>query len=100
MSLPVVYLPQADDDINTTHADYEQQLAGLGDRFLVALRELIDRIGNNSQLYCVIRSRRIVSAAPIQGLPHVVYYQDRAADLLIVAVQHGRRSFRAWRGRI
>jgi hypothetical protein len=38
MSLPVVYLPEAQDDIDAAYAEYEQRLTGLGERFLDALR--------------------------------------------------------------
>ncbi len=44
MSLPVVYLTQAEDDIAEVHAAYEQQRTGLGDGFLEVLRTQIDRI--------------------------------------------------------
>ena len=37
MSLPVVYLPEAQDDVDAAYAAYEQRLAGLGNRFLAAL---------------------------------------------------------------
>jgi hypothetical protein len=36
---PVVYTPEARDDIDTAYADYESKYLGLGDRFLDALAE-------------------------------------------------------------
>lgn len=97
MSVPVVFLPEAADDIAGAHAGYERQSTGLGDRFLEALRDLIDRVRDEPRLYGIFR--RGVRAAPIRGFPFVVYYRERDADVLIVAVQHGRRSSRGWRGR-
>jgi plasmid stabilization system protein ParE len=98
MSVPVVYLPEAEDDIATAYDAYEQQVVGLGDQFLEALRETVDRIQDNPQLYGVFR--RDLRAAPLRRFPYVVYYRDRGSDVLVVAVQHARRSFRSWRGRI
>jgi plasmid stabilization system protein ParE len=97
MSLPAVYLPEAEDDVDAAYAWYEGQLAGLGDQFLEALRELVDRIRDNPQMYGTFR--RDVRAAALQRFPYVVYYRDRGTDILVIAVQHGRRSSRAWRGR-
>ena len=97
MSLPAVYLLAAEDDVDAAYAWYEGQLAGLGDQFLEALHEAVDRIRNNPQLYGVFR--RDIRAAPLSRFPYVVYYRDRGTDILVIAVQHGRRSSRAWRGR-
>lgn len=98
MRLPVAYLPEAEDDVDAAYAYYEQQLAELGDRFAEALHELVDRIRDNPQLYGVFR--RDIRAAPLKRFPYVVYYQEREADILVIAVQHGRRSSRSWRGRV
>ena len=97
MRLPVLYLPEAEDDIAAAYAWYEQQLAGLGERFLNALLERIEQIQENPQLFGVLR--RDIRAATIRRFPYVVYFRPRAADVLIIAVQHGSRSHRAWRGR-
>ncbi len=97
MSMPAAYLPEAEDDVDTAYAWYEQQRGGLGDQFLDALQETVDRIRANPQLYGVFR--RELRAAPLKRFPYVVYYRDRGTDVLVIAVQHGRRSSRAWRGR-
>jgi plasmid stabilization system protein ParE len=98
MRVPVVYLPQAEDDIDAAYRNYEQHLAGLGDRFLEALRDRIDYIGDNPKAYGVFR--RDIRAAPLRKFPHIVFYRARTTDILVVAVQHGSRSTRGWRGRV
>jgi toxin ParE1/3/4 len=97
MSLPAAYLPQAEDDVAAAHAHYERQRVGLGDDFVEAVREAVDHIRNNPQLYAAFL--RDIRAAPLKQFPYVVYYRDRGNDVLIIAVQHGRRSTRAWRRR-
>ena len=97
MTLAVAYLPDAEDDVDAAYAYYEQQLAGLGEQFLEALRDAVDRVRDTPQLYGVLR--KDIRAAPLKRFPYVVYYRDRGADLLVIAVQHGRRSSRAWRRR-
>jgi plasmid stabilization system protein ParE len=97
MNLPVVYLPEARDDIDAAYSWFEGQRAGLGDQFLDAFREVVDQLRDQPQLYAIIR--RDIRAALLRRFPYVVYYCDRGSDILIIAVQHGRRSSRAWRGR-
>jgi plasmid stabilization system protein ParE len=98
MSLPVVYLPEARDDIDTAYGGYEQQAVGLGDRFLEALRHRIDQIAATPELYGVFVQD--VRAAPLRRFPYVVYYRVEADRIVIIAVQHGRRSSHFWQGRI
>jgi plasmid stabilization system protein ParE len=97
MSLAVAYLPEAQDDIDAAYAQYEQRLVGLGDRFLEALRQVVERFADNPDLYGVVHQD--VRAAPLRRFPYVVYYRSEPGRVLIIAVQHGRRSSRAWQGR-
>jgi plasmid stabilization system protein ParE len=97
MSAPIAFLPGAEDDIEAGYRWYERQRIGLGGRFLEALRELTDQIRDNPRLYGFFR--RDVRAAPLQRFPYVVYYRDRGTDVLVIAVQHGRRASRAWQSR-
>ena len=97
MRVPFVNLPAAEDDVDQAYKHYERERPGLGDRFLEALRDTVDRICENPQLHGVVR--RDIRAALLKRFPYVVYYRDRGHDVLIIAVQHGRRSSRGWRKR-
>jgi plasmid stabilization system protein ParE len=94
---PLVFLPDALDDIDSAYATYEQRALGLGDRFLEALRVVLLRVAENPALYSVVF--RDVRAAPMRRFPHVVYFRANAGRVLIIAVQHGRRGSLAWRSR-
>jgi plasmid stabilization system protein ParE len=98
VSLPVFYLPEAEGDIDQAYYWYETQRAGLGEEFLEEVRLLVDHLRDNPQLYGVLF--RKIRAVPLRRFPYVIYYRDRDADILIIAVQHARRSYRAWRGRV
>ena len=97
MTLPVVYLPGARDDIDDAFVHYERQRAGLGARFADALQEHIRRIQNNPALYGVVYQD--VRAALIKRFPYVVYHRIESDRILIVAVQHGRRDWSNWQSR-
>jgi plasmid stabilization system protein ParE len=58
----------------------------------------VGRIQANPELYGILHQE--VRAAPMQRFPYVVYYRVEADQILIIAVQHGRRSPRAWQGRV
>jgi toxin ParE1/3/4 len=97
MRLPLAFLPEALDDIDAAYAVYEHRSAGSGDQFLEALRIALERISDGPGLYGTIF--RQVRAAPLHRFPQIVYYREEISHVLVIAVQHGRRSSRAWRGR-
>ena len=94
MSVPAVYLEEAEDEMAIAQDAYDHQQPGLGDRFVDAVTDQVAVICANPKLYDVFRGN--VRTASVNGFPHVVYYCDRGADVLIVAVQHGHRSSRNW----
>ena len=51
MSLPVILRPAADADIQTTYDELEHCRAGLGDRFISRVREVLERIEAMPELY-------------------------------------------------
>lgn len=98
MSVPVVYLPEAEDDIDAAYQWHEQQRTGLGDRFLTALRDAVERLQGSPCAYAILRSE--VRAVVLTRFPYVVYYRFRGDHILVIAVLHGRRSSRIWRKRL
>jgi hypothetical protein len=44
---PLVFLPDALDDIDSAYASYELRSLGLGNRFLEALRVVLQRVADN-----------------------------------------------------
>lgn len=97
MIVPAIYLPAAEDDIESVWRSYESLSQGLGDRFVAAVISKIDLVCENPLAYGLYR--RKIRACPVRKFPFVVYYIARDIDVLIVAVQHGRRSSRRWRDR-
>lgn len=72
MSLPVILRPAADADVQDTHEELERAQAGLGDRFVARVRELLARIEAIPQMYGVVWQD--VRAARLRKFRHVVYY--------------------------
>jgi hypothetical protein len=72
MSLPVILRPAADADIQATHDELEQVRAGLGDRFVARVREVLERIEAMPEMYGLVWQD--VRAARLRTFRHVVYY--------------------------
>lgn len=98
MSLTVVYLPAAEDDIAAGHAEYESESPGLGDRFAQAVRTHVDKIAWMPEMYGEVAAG--VRAAPVRKFPYVVYYRIDGQRAVILAVTHGRRHRQGWEQRV
>jgi plasmid stabilization system protein ParE len=57
MRLPLVFRPEALEDIDAAYAIYETRSAGSGDQFLKTLRLVLERIADNPRLYGMIYPR-------------------------------------------
>lgn len=97
MSLPVILRPEADDDVQSIHDDLDHVRAGLGDQFVVRLRELLEQIESMPELYAVVWQD--VRAVRLKQFKHVVYYVVFADRVEVLAVMHGSRDPSAWQSR-
>ena len=98
MSLPVILRPAADSDIQTTHDELEQLQARLGARFVARVREVLERIEANPELYGLIWQD--VRAARLRKFRHVIYYVVFADRVEVLAVMHGARDTSDWQIRV
>ncbi len=97
MTVPIHFRPEAVDEIDATFQWYEEQRAGLGEEFLSALLDQLDRMQQNPEGWAVLY--RKIRACPMRRFPYVIYYRVLPDRINIVAVQHGHRDPRAWRRR-
>lgn len=67
MSLPLVYQSEAREDIDAAYAWYEEQRTGLGEEFLTALRNHLQRIQDFPQMYAILY--RQVRGSPCGDFP-------------------------------
>lgn len=95
---PLVVEPEAELDIADAYDWYEDQRAGLGERFLTAVRECLDRVQAHPLAYPVIEHG--VRRALLRTFPYSVLYLTRPDLLIVVACFHGRRDPDVWKGRV
>jgi plasmid stabilization system protein ParE len=97
MSLPVVYLPAARDDIDRARLQYEEQRSGLGERFVSAVESQVNRIHKNPGSWGIVYQD--IRAAALRRFPYVIYYRVEPDRNVVIAVQHGSRDWSSWQSR-
>jgi plasmid stabilization system protein ParE len=96
--LPVVYLPEARDDLGGTYSHYETLRPGLGDRFLDEFRRVMGLIAGNPCLFGEVFDG--VRAAGVRRFPYVVYYGVEPSQVVVIAVRHGHDDPAVWQARV
>ena len=87
---PVVVGDDAAADVRNASAWYEARQPGLGVRFEAAVDASLASIEAHPQTFARLRrSRR--QRALLFDFPYVVYFRERPADTLVIAVLHGRQ---------
>ena len=98
MSLPLIFRPEVQSEIEDAYLWYERQRAGLGDDFLASVDRALERIQQGPDTYPpVYRDVRLVLT---RRFPYGVYFQVASDHVLIVAVQHTHRNPNAWKKRV
>src|SRR5688500_13390374 len=90
--------PEVRHDLDSAFQWYEGQRSGLGDEFLSAIEESLERILQAPHTYGVFR--REIRAPAVHRFPFVVYYRIEAMQIVVIAIQHGHRSTRNWLRRV
>jgi plasmid stabilization system protein ParE len=98
MSLPVIFRPEAEADIRTTHDALELSQTGLGGRFAARVREVLERVESMPEMYGTVWQD--VRAARLKKFRYVVYYVVFADRVEVLAVMHGARDPSAWQLRV
>lgn len=98
MSLPLVFHPAVQGEIDDSYQWYEQQRAGLGQDFLTALDEAFNRLQQMPEAHQVIY--KDVRRALPRRFPYGIYYRVHADRIEVIAVQHSRRDPAHWQSRV
>jgi plasmid stabilization system protein ParE len=82
---------------------YDQLSPGTGDRFLVAMDDLVARLTAHPRMYgCVSRapSGHEIRRARIPGFLYTAVYEVTATEVIILSVTHARSVRQPWRRRL
>ena len=98
MSLPVILRPPADADIQAIHDELNQSRAGMGDRFVARVRDVLTRIELMPELYGLVWQD--VRAARLKKFRYLIYYVVFLDRVEVLAVMHGAQDATAWQSRV
>jgi len=97
MNIPIILSPAAGRDLEAAANWYEQE-ARSGARFMAGVEDALDRIGRMPELHAV--TYRDVRRARVPKFPYHVYYRITAERIEVLAVVHVRRNPNVWQSRI
>jgi plasmid stabilization system protein ParE len=94
MTRRFVLFPRAERDIHSAFEWYELQQPGLGEEFLVTLRERLETVRGFPEAFPVIY--RDVRRAVVSRFPYVVFYVVRPTRVAVLAILHQSRNPAIW----
>jgi plasmid stabilization system protein ParE len=97
VTLPVVWTPEANEDLLEARAWYDNIRRELGERFALAVDATVEAIGEHPLQFSVVyRNRR---RAGVRRFPYGVFFELREDRIVVIACFHGRRNPRRWQSR-
>jgi len=97
MNLPVILSPEARAEFDEAADWYGERRAGLGDRFIDAVRDALNRIGIAPHTHGVVW--KDVRCALVHRFPYAVYYRVELERVVVIAIFHTTRDPRVWQRR-
>jgi toxin ParE1/3/4 len=97
MTVPVILRLQAEADVRAIRDDLEQARVGLSQQFTDSLREVLERIESQPEMYGIVW--RDVRAVRLRKSRYLVYYIALTDRVEVLAVMHGSRDATAWQSR-
>jgi plasmid stabilization system protein ParE len=98
MTVAVRLRPEAEQDLADAAAWYEEQLPGLGNKFLDEVLSTFSAIAEAPLRYPILHhdTRR----ALIHRFPFGIYFRAESTAIVVLAVMHGSRNPRRWKTRV
>lgn len=94
MTLPVVWIPEANQDLLEGRAWHDNIRPELGECFALAVESAVETITQQPlQFPVVYRNRR---RAGVRRFPNGIFFEVQDDRIVVVACFHGRRSPRRW----
>lgn len=94
----VIVRPAARADILAAYRWYEKERNGLGTEFLRAIRSAMSTVGENPEVYAVVRGD--IRRVNLHRFPYSLFYRFQAELIIVIACMHGSRDPKRWESRI
>jgi plasmid stabilization system protein ParE len=97
VTLPVVWTPEANEDLLEARAWYDNMRPQLGERFARAVEAIVETIAEHPLQFPVVhRSRR---RAGVRRFPYGIFFEVQEHRIVVIACFHSRRNPRHWQSR-
>lgn len=94
MTLPVVWIAEADADLKAALAWYEDIRSELGVRFALAVEAAVEAIAQNPMRFPVVYKTR--RRAGVRRFPYGIFFEVEEHRIVVIACFHGRRDPKRW----
>jgi toxin ParE1/3/4 len=100
--LPVVWIPEANEDLLEARAWYDNIRPPLGERFALAIEAAVEAIAGHPLQFPVVHQGR--RRAGVRRFPYGIFFEIEEREvqehrIVVLACFHGRRDPRRWQSR-
>ncbi len=95
MTLPVVWLPEADADLKEAFAWYESIHPDLGARFAVAVDAAVEVIARSPLAFQIVHPE--IRRVGVRRFPYGLFFKVESNRIVVIACMHGRRNPKRWK---
>lgn len=95
MSLPIIFRPEALDDLAEAYQWHEKQRSGLGADFMAAVDAKLEQVqAGPNQFPC---ARDFIRRAIVHRFPYGIFFVAHSEFINVIAVMHHARDPKHWR---
>ena len=93
---PIVFAPDASEELGAAVGWYEEKAAGLGERFLLHVEDALQLVAETPAGFPKWEKAPHFRRAVVQRFPYLVFYREFPDRVEVVAVAHGARMPGYW----
>jgi toxin ParE1/3/4 len=94
VTLPVVWLPEADAELKEAQARYESVRPELGQRFAEVVADTVEAIAAAPLQFAVVEKER--RRAGVRRFPYGIFFVVEETRIVVIACFHGKRHPKHW----
>jgi plasmid stabilization system protein ParE len=95
VTLPVVWLPEADADLKEALAWYEGIHPDLGVRFALAVDAAVEVIARSPLAFQIVHAE--IRRMGVRRFPYGLFFKVESNRIVVIACMHGRRNPKRWK---
>jgi plasmid stabilization system protein ParE len=94
VTLPIVWIPEADADLKEALAWYEGIHPDLGVRFALAVDAVVEVMARSPLAFQMVHAE--IRRAGVKRFPYGLLFKVESHRIVVIACMHGRRNPRRW----